>query len=371
MIKKGITFGIVLFSWNFLFLSKKEDLPYLQKIVEERPMDPEVHYKLAELYCRLDSTSKAIEEYKTLIKLEAEQADDYWLRVKIASFLGLEPFPIKPLNISGRSASFSSNSRYLIYEAHAKKLYSVFIFDLKDSLARRVTKDSLLNVQPYFMSDGEYVVFASVRKHSGRKMGFGIYKVGMDGEGMEKLNPDSVWAANPTVSPDNRWLACEGWTEENNAREIWVYNLQKKRFKKLTHNIYTDGRPRFSPDSKKMVFHSNRDVNFEVYIMDRDGKNVKRLTYNPAHDGNPSLSSNSKVVAFASDREDDNLEIYFLNLETSELIRITNNSVRDDKPAFSPDGHWLAFQRGRKLYIADITSPITKEELAKKLGLTQ
>lgn len=126
MLKKIITFGIILFSGCSLSLSKKEDLSYLQKMVEEKPMDPQGHYKLAELYCRLDSTSRAIEEYKILIKLEAEEADDYWLRVKIASFLGLDPFPIKSLEISGRSASFSSDSRYLIYEASLKKVLFYF-----------------------------------------------------------------------------------------------------------------------------------------------------------------------------------------------------------------------------------------------------
>ncbi len=367
MIKRAITVGLTtLFVGGCLFTSRKENLQYLKEMVEKKPMDPKLHYKLADLYCRLDSASQAIEEYKTLIKLEAKEADDYWLRVRIASFLGLEPFPIISLNTSGRSPSFSLDSRYIIYEAPTPKTFSVFIFDLQDTLIKRVTEDSLLNVQPYFMPDGEHIVFASLRKE-----GFGIYEIGIDGKGLKKLNPESLWATSPSVSPDSRWIAFEGWTKENNAREIWTYDLKKKEFRKLTNNIYTDGRPRFSLDSKRIVFHSNRDLNYEIYMMDIDGKNLKRLTHHLANDGNPSFSPDGKIVAFASDRKDDNFEIYFLNLQTSELIRITHNSEKDDKPAFSPDGHWLAFQKEKVLYLMDLTSPITRAALAKKLELTQ
>lgn len=44
----------------------------------------------------------------------------------------------------------------------------------------------------------------------------------------------------------------------------------------------------WSPDGKKIAFHSLRDENFEIYIMNADGSEKKKLTNNPADDYGPS-----------------------------------------------------------------------------------
>jgi TolB protein len=46
--------------------------------------------------------------------------------------------------------------------------------------------------------------------------------------------------------------------------------------------------PAWSPDGTKIVFQSNRDGNWEIYVMDADGSNQQRLTINPAGDYWPS-----------------------------------------------------------------------------------
>ena len=43
----------------------------------------------------------------------------------------------------------------------------------------------------------------------------------------------------------------------------------------------------FSPDSKKIVFVSDRDGNNEIYVMNMDGSPQKRLTQNSVDDNFP------------------------------------------------------------------------------------
>ncbi len=55
---------------------------------------------------------------------------------------------------------------------------------------------------------------------------------------------------------------------------------------KLTHQGANDS-PSWSPDGQKIVFTSNRDGNWEIYVMNPDGSEQKRLTHNLVTDYSP------------------------------------------------------------------------------------
>ena len=57
----------------------------------------------------------------------------------------------------------------------------------------------------------------------------------------------------------------------------------------LTNNPAWDQYPCFSPDGSKIAFVSDRDGNYDIYIMNVDGSGVTRLTDNVANDYNPSF----------------------------------------------------------------------------------
>jgi hypothetical protein len=85
----------------------------------------------------------------------------------------------------------------------------------------------------------------------------------------------------------------------------------------------------------RIAFVSNRDGNWEIYVMNADGSGVTRLTNNPANDLRPSWSPDGKHIAFVSNR-DGNLEIYVMNADGSGQINLTNNPAEDWFPSWSP-----------------------------------
>ena len=58
----------------------------------------------------------------------------------------------------------------------------------------------------------------------------------------------------------------------------------------LTNNDALDFDPAWSPDGSHIAFTSNRDRNFEIYVMNSDGSGQTRLTNNDAWEGSASWS---------------------------------------------------------------------------------
>ena len=54
----------------------------------------------------------------------------------------------------------------------------------------------------------------------------------------------------------------------------------------------------------RIAFMSDRDWNWEIYVMDADGGNLQNLTNNPGADKDPSWSPDAKRIAFTADRND-------------------------------------------------------------------
>ena len=51
---------------------------------------------------------------------------------------------------------------------------------------------------------------------------------------------------------------------------------------RLTNNAAYDSDPSWSPDGSRIAFNSDRDGNYEVYVMNADGTGQARLTNNAA-----------------------------------------------------------------------------------------
>ena len=95
-----------------------------------------------------------------------------------------------------------------------------------------------------------------------------------------------------------------------------------------------------------IAFESDRDGDYEVFVMNPDGTEVRQLTDNDDGDYFPVWSPDGKRIAFASDRDGD-WEIFVMNTDGTEVRQLTDNDDDDGTPAWSPDGKRTAFTSGR------------------------
>jgi hypothetical protein len=100
------------------------------------------------------------------------------------------------------------------------------------------------------------------------------------------------------------------------------------------------------PASSQLVFASNRDGDFDIYVMNDNGSDVVQLTNLPGQDSDPAWSPDGQRIAFASNRDGD-FEIFVMNADGTGVVQVTHTDAtgQDRLPKWSPDGRFLVFQR--------------------------
>lgn len=86
----------------------------------------------------------------------------------------------------------------------------------------------------------------------------------------------------------------------------------------------------------EIAFTSNRQGNFDIYVMNRDGQNVHNITKDSVHQLFPSWSSDGEMLAFSSSNI-----IYIMDVDKKKSKRLI--AFFGDMPLCSPDGSKIAF----------------------------
>ncbi len=109
----------------------------------------------------------------------------------------------------------------------------------------------------------------------------------------------------------------------------------------------------------KIIFQSNRNGNYNLFIMNPDGSDQRKLTDFPnnkfAPDDNNGffLSPDGRKIAYSSD-EEGNFEIYVVDIDSYSQINLTNNAADESSFAWSPDGKQIAFVSDRDSVLIDL-----------------
>jgi len=129
--------------------------------------------------------------------------------------------------------------------------------------------------------------------------------------------------------------------------EVFVMNADGTGVTQLTDNDDWDSDPDWSPDGNKIAFNSDRDGGaVEIFVMNADGTGVQQLTDNDDGDWVPVWSPDGNKIAFNSGRDGDH-EIYVMNADGTEVQQLTDNDDSDWDPVWSPDGNKIVFSSNR------------------------
>jgi Tol biopolymer transport system component len=259
------------------------------------------------------------------------------------NFKGENPKRLTDNATGDTGPAFSADGKRIVYSGGRKApgSYSadLFVMDANGSDKTRVTKERQIpgastadDLQPAFSPSGRKIAF--VRKGQGTNSD--IYTIRTDGTNPKRLvdipSFEYYSGGQPAWSPNGTKIAFFSGVEDD-------YSIETIAPDGTGRKPVTEGyAPNWSPDGSRIAFHRSAD-GFEsrILVAKADGTDEIALpTAEGAYDSEPAFSPGGGKVVFASDRDGD-YDLYVMNADGSgEPQRLTNYPGDERSPDWRP-----------------------------------
>jgi len=184
---------------------------------------------------------------------------------------------------------------------------TLFVADADGGNEHALLPAGALDYDPAWSPRGTWIAFTSERNGSAD-----LYRVRLDGTGLERLTDSPAYDDQAAFSTDEKQLVFVS-TRAAGFANLWILDLATHKTRALTTAKGGDFRPAWSPDGKWIAFSSDRESDLPdakgrwermhvvgIYVVHPDGSGLRRLT---AKDGNfcgsPKWTGDSKsLVAY-------------------------------------------------------------------------
>ncbi len=242
---------------------------------------------------------------------------------------------------SNTSEETDCNDYHMVYISKASGNFDIYINDFQGN-EKQLTTNPSWDWSPVWNPASGAIIYYSYVNDT-----FQIRKMSIDGDLM-KIDTKGLTEFN--LSPDGTSVVME--ENQGDNRQLVLISLEDmNRRTSITDSASYNGRAKWSPDSKKIVYISDRDGNNEVYLYDLVSKSTTRLTEKETSEKYLTWAPDSKRIAYTTEYyeegEPDRNDVFVMDITSLETTQITNNQYEDSEIIWSPDGNKIAFHSKR------------------------
>ncbi len=212
---------------------------------------------------------------------------------------------------------------------------------------RAITGRGAKSAWPMWSADGRTLYYMSTE--SGRENLWARPLAGGEARALTRFTDGRVlW---PSIARDGRTIVFERdfaiWTvgvDGGEPRQVPVTLRGASAGASVEHRTLTAGFDDLAvaPDGRKLALVARGDV---FAAATRDGGDATPVTGGPALDAQPAWAPDSRRLVYASDREG-SYDLYLHDFGTQQERRLTTDSADEVIPRWSPDGARIAYVRG-------------------------
>lgn len=235
--------------------------------------------------------------------------------------------------------SLSPDGRRIAFISE-KDLFSFDIYMADARTGKILKKLSSSNSDPHFDAL-RFIDSSGSWSPDGSKLVFVVFADGDNamvvvdtdsGDVVDRIYLDDVGAVtSPSWSPDGTRIAFSG--TQGGMTDLYIYDLETKETRQLTHDKYGDFQPDWSPDGKTLAFSSDRgpDTDFErltygqpqLALIDVETGEIQVLDlFGDVKHMNPQFAPDGQSLYFISD-QDGFSDVYRLTFATNDVHRMT------------------------------------------------
>jgi eukaryotic-like serine/threonine-protein kinase len=147
------------------------------------------------------------------------------------------------------------------------------------------------------------------------------------------------------------------------SRDIWVLDLDRGISTRLTSDGSLNESPNWSPDGKRILFSSQRNGHYDLFVRAADGTGSEELLLHSDQNKYASdWSRDGRYLAFTSGDPQTKDDLWILPMEGDRKPFVfLSTQFNEQSASFSPDGRWISYasdESGRnEIYVGPFTPP--------------
>ena len=163
------------------------------------------------------------------------------------------------------------------------------------------------------------------------------------GRELGAVGPDGAYW-EPTLSPDDRWLAVSRMDPEKLVSSVWTIDLERGIMARLSSQALLSTTPLWSPDGRRIAYATYPSG--EVYIRDARGSESEKILFRP-----PTFSplddwsrDGRFLFSEAVDLRRFHVDVGVFDVSAGTARPLLKEAFNQMGARLSPDGHWLAYE---------------------------
>jgi Tol biopolymer transport system component len=165
------------------------------------------------------------------------------------------------------------------------------------------------------------------------------------------------------------------WRTLSGNSDVWLFDLRRRVFSRLTSDAATDNNPIWSPDGSRIVFCSNRTGVMDLYETSATGVGREALLLATGRNkGVADFSRDGRFVLYNTSGPNTLTDIWALPMAGDRTpFPVVATKATEHHGQFSPDGKWIAYQSdesGREeVYLHPFPGPGARSPISTNGGV--